>query len=406
MIKNFYKIILRPAGVAVLALAMITFSCQETLETPNLSTAVEVLSYQSGDIIPGKYIVVLKSQGLNLRKGIQYEDVQASMRKDAGSLLAKYRISEEKIENVYGSVIEGFSVALSVEQLALLQADPAVKYIEADRTISIAQGKKPGGGTGGTTKQETPYGIERVGGPFTYNGTHVAWIIDTGIDLTHPDLKVDATRGFTAFTNGKDANLNDGNGHGSHVAGTVAAIDNSQGVVGVAAGATVIPIKVLDSRGSGSYSGVIAGVNFVGAHGSSGDVANMSLGGPVSQALDDAVFSASQKGIKFAIAAGNSGADANNYSPARVNGANIYTISAMDINDKFASFSNFANPPIEYCAPGVSIKSTWKGGGYNTISGTSMAAPHAAGVLLLGSAQTSGYVSHDPDRQADPIISR
>jgi hypothetical protein len=281
MFKYSYKIILRPVRVAVFALAMITFSCQETLETPNLSTAVEVLRYQSGDIIPGKYIVVLKSQGLNLRKDSQYEDVQAAMRKDADSILAKYRISEENIENVYGSVIEGFSVALTLEQLALLQADPAVKYIEPDRTISIAQGKKPGGGGGGTVGQETPYGITRVGGSVTYTGTRVAWVIDTGIDLTHPDLNVDAARGFTAFASGKDANLNDGNGHGSHVAGTIAAINNTQGVIGVAAGAKVIPIKVLDSRGSGSYSGVIAGVNFVGANGTSGDVANMSLGGPV-----------------------------------------------------------------------------------------------------------------------------
>lgn len=172
----------------------------------------------------------------------------------------------------------------------------------------------------------------------------------------------------------------------------------------MAPGATVIPIKVLDSRGSGSYSGVIAGVDFVAARGSSGDVANMSLGGPISQALDDAVLAASNKGIKFALAAGNSSADANNYSPARVNGLNIYTISAMSVGDNWASFSNFANPPVDYCAPGVSIKSTWKDGGYNTISGTSMAAPHAAGILLLGNASFSGYVIGDPDGNADKII--
>jgi len=132
----------------------------------------------------------------------------------------------------------------------------------------------------------------------------------------------------------------------------------------------------------------------------------MSLGGPVSQALDNAILVAAGKGIKFVIAAGNSAANANNYSPARVNGTNIYTISASDSGDRFASFSNFANPPIDYCAPGVSIKSTWKSGGYNTISGTSMAAPHAAGVLLLGTAKTSGFVSGDKDNNPDPIISR
>jgi subtilisin family serine protease len=132
----------------------------------------------------------------------------------------------------------------------------------------------------------------------------------------------------------------------------------------------------------------------------------MSLGGPVSQALDDAIVAAAGKGIKFVVAAGNSAANANNYSPARVNGSNIYTISASDSGDRFASFSNFGNPPIDYCAPGVSIKSTWKGGAYNTISGTSMASPHAAGVLLLGTAKTSGFVAGDKDSSPDPIISR
>jgi subtilisin family serine protease len=106
------------------------------------------------------------------------------------------------------------------------------------------------------------------------------------------------------------------------------------------------------------------------------------------------------------LAAGNEGKDANLSSPARVNGANIYTISAMSNGDKWASFSNFGNPPVDFCAPGVSIKSTWKDGGYNTISGTSMASPHAAGVLLLGNPSTSGYVIGDTDGNPDPIIVR
>ena len=172
----------------------------------------------------------------------------------------------------------------------------------------------------------------------------------------------------------------------------------------MAPGATVIPVKVLDSRGSGSYSGVIAGVDHVAANGAAGDVANMSLGGPVSQALDDAVLAASQNGIIFALAAGNDSDDAHNHSPARVNGSNIYTISAMDVNDVFAYFSNYGNPQVDYCAPGINIKSTWMNGGYNTISGTSMASPHAAGVLLLGNASTDGYMSGDLDSNPDPII--
>ncbi|MBT8295515.1 MAG: S8 family peptidase, partial [Gramella sp.] len=292
-----------------------------------------------------------------------------------------------------------------VEELRKLKE---VAYIEEDRMVTYAppsQKGKPSGG--GSSAQETPYGISRVNGGEAYTGSNVAWVVDTGIDLDHEDLNVDASRGFNAFTSGKDGrSLDDGNGHGTHVAGTIAALDNNVGVIGVAAGATVVPVKVLDSRGSGSYSGVVAGVDYIGANGSNGDVANMSLGGPVSEALDDAVKAASASGVKFVLAAGNESDDANNHSPARVNGANIYTISAVDINDNFASFSNFGNPPVDYAAPGVAIKSTWKGGGYNTISGTSMASPHAAGVLLLGNASTSGTANGDPDGNADAIIVR
>jgi subtilisin family serine protease len=175
--------------------------------------------------------------------------------------------------------------------------------------------------------------------------------------------------------------------------------------VGVAANATVVAIRVLDAAGSGTSSGVIAGIDYVSANAKVGDVANMSLGGGASQAIDDAVLNASYKGILFALAAGNNSGNAALNSPARVNGANIFTISAMDSNDNWASFSNFGNPPVDYCMPGVYINSTWIGDGYATSSGTSMATPHMAGVLLLrGKAFTlSGSVKNDPDGVIDRI---
>lgn len=221
--------------------------------------------------------------------------------------------------------------------------------------------------------------------------------------MTHSDLNVDKTRGKSFITKAKTTN--DDNGHGSHVAGIIAAKNNTIGVVGVAAGALVVPVKVLDSNGSGTSSTVISGINYVLANGKAGDVANMSLGGGVSTALDDAVLKASAV-VKFALAAGNETDNANNHSPARVNGPNIYTVSAMGTGDLWASFSNYGNPPVDYCAPGVSILSTYKSGGYATMSGTSMATPHVAGLLLLGNIVSNGYVLNDPDGNADPIAHR
>jgi subtilisin family serine protease len=281
--------------------------------------------------------------------------------------------------------------------------DPDVKYVEADQVIALSPimvNAKPGGGST-QPAQTTPWGITRVGGGgATYNGNSVVWIIDTGVDLTHPDLNVDKVRGKSFVSN--VSSPNDDNGHGSHVAGIIAARNNTIGVVGVAPGALVIPVKVLDRRGSGTTSSVIAGINYVAANGATGDVANMSLGGSVSQSLDDAVKAASAN-VKFSLAAGNESDDANNHSPARANGPNIYTISAMGTGDAWASFSNYGNPPVDYCAPGVSILSTYKGGGYATMSGTSMAAPHVAGLLLLGNITTNGTVKGDPDGNPDPI---
>ncbi|EHQ03460.1 peptidase S8 and S53 subtilisin kexin sedolisin [Gillisia limnaea DSM 15749] len=408
-------------GAAALVASAFLFSCTQDEKTSQEEAAfTELDSNFDSQAIDGQYIVVYRDSAIE-DVGAKYPDnyskAQEAMAQQTKRILAEASISDAEIVNVYSRTVNGATLKLSKAQVEQLKGKKEVKYIEQDRIVMFAPpcGTPKGGpcedpGTPdptdpGTSTQETPYGILRVNGATSYTGTNVAWIVDSGVDLDHPDLNVDASRGFNAFTSGKDGNsTDDGNGHGTHVAGTIAAINNTIGVIGVAPGATVIPIKVLDSRGSGSYSGVIAGVDHVGANGKSGDVANMSLGGPVSQALDDAVLAASNKGIKFALAAGNESADANNSSPARVNGANIVTISAMNSSDSWASFSNYGNPPVDYAAPGVSIKSTWKGGGYNTISGTSMASPHAAGVLLLGAASTDGTVKNDPDGNPDPII--
>ncbi|MBZ9630788.1 S8 family serine peptidase [Salegentibacter sp. LM13S] len=412
-LKNFKSL-----AVTVVATAFfVSCSQDEAREQP---MDEELVAPSSANIIEGQYIVVFNKDitgSASSKYPESYTKAQEEVANTTKRVLNDANIPETELIAVYSKTINGAALKLTLKQVEALRGKKEIAFIEEDRIVQFAPpcgtpnggpcDGDPGDGDtgGGDSAQDVPYGIVRVNGVASYTGSNVAWVIDSGIDTDHPDLNVDASRGFNAFTSGRDGkSTDDGNGHGTHVAGTIAALNNDFGVVGVAPGAVVVPVKVLDSRGSGSYSGVIAGVDHVAAYGSAGDVANMSLGGPISDALDNAVLSASENGIIFALAAGNESSDANNSSPARVNGPNIVTISAMDANDNWASFSNYGNPPVDYAAPGVAVNSTWKDGGYNSISGTSMASPHAAGVLLLGSASTDGTVNGDPDGTADAII--
>jgi subtilisin family serine protease len=376
---------------------------QQALVDQTTGEVSDLITFSS-QVIPGQYIVVYKDDALTTGRSMSsnsYAERQSIMQEETKATLQRNHISAEKIMHVYGSTIKGFAMKnATVQEIEELRRDNQVAYIEQDQTVSVNMGGPPGGGGGGGGGQTTPWGVTRVGGPIDGTNAGTAWIIDTGIDLDHSDLNVDVARSATFL--GGNSTPDDQNGHGSHVAGTVAAIDNSIGVVGVAAGATVVAVRVLDRRGSGSTSGVIAGVNYVGANADPGDAANMSLGGGVSASLDNAVIAASSA-CKFALAAGNESDNANNHSPARANGNNIYTVSAMNSSDNWASFSNYGNPPVDYCAPGVSVQSCWKDGGYNTISGTSMATPHVCGILLIGGITSDGNVSGDPDGNPDPI---
>ena len=308
------------------------------------------------------------------------------------------------LRHVREHAARGFSAVIPDARLDLVRSDPRVKLVEKDGPVTLhfpveVQARPGGGGSGG---QSTPWGITRIGGAGDGTGK-TAWILDTGIDLDHPDLNT--SRNCHAYFTGNSPE--DGNGHGTHVAGTIAAKNNTIDVVGVAANAYVCAVRVLGNSGSGTYSGIINGVNYVAANASNGDVANMSLGGSGTNAtLEAAVASVAQLGVKMVLAAGNNGANANNFTPARVNGSNVYTISAIASNGCMASWSNYGNPPVDYAAPGVGILSTWKGGGTKSISGTSMAAPHVAGILLLGSIRGDGTASCDPDGNPDPIAHR
>lgn len=255
-----------------------------------------------------------------------------------------------------------------------------IDYIEIDQEVHLLSKPSGSGTIISQPVQVTPWGITRVNAPSAWlnsTGKNITIaVIDTGIDYNHPDLKTNVIGGISFVR--KIRSFMDDNGHGTHVAGTIAALNNSIGVVGVAPDAKLLGVKVLDRTGSGYMSWVIAGIDWAADPANNVDVITMSLGGGPSEALNTSVNNAYKLGIVVVAAAGNE------------NGAIIYpaayasaiAVTATDSSNIRASFSNYG-PEAELAAPGVSIYSTWKGGGYNTISGTSMATPHVTGVVAL-----------------------
>jgi subtilisin family serine protease len=295
---------------------------------------------------------------------------------------------------VYEHALRGYAATIPHDRVAAVRADGRVSYVVPD-------------GTAQAVVQTLPWGIDKIDADLSPtalagNGsgavTNVrAYIIDTGIDTAHTDLNV---VGHVNYAGGQNK---DCNGHGTHVAGTVAARDNAQDVVGVAPGAPLVGVKVLGCSGSGTWSGVIKGIDYVTARVQATGtpaIANMSLGGGANQAVDDAVVrsatpTATYRGVLYAIAAGNQGANACNSSPARVGAGSdngIVTTAATTSSDAEASWSNFG-PCVDIWAPGVSILSTRRGGGTTTMSGTSMASPHTGGA---GALWLSTHTSQSP----------
>ncbi len=387
--------------------------------TAVLAAGAFALSAAAQEPVRGSISAEMRSQVRNSYIFTFSNDVSSGQVR--GRAAALVRQAGGTMGHAYGTVMKGFSArmgAVAADNLFRNNDDVIAYTRDGIASIAARGGKKGKPATGGgSTSQTTPWGVKEVGGSRNGIGTTVC-VIDTGVDFNHLDLDVNEAKSRSFVLSGSDyANPDDQNGHGTHVAGTIAALNNSIDVVGVAAGAEVVSVRVLDKRGSGWWSWVIAGVNYVATEVDGKlpcDVANMSLGGGGYTLLDTAVRAAADNGVKFALAAGNSGVNAKTRSPARVEHPNVYTVSAIDKKSNFASWSNYGGPtstlgPVEYAAPGVSIKSLWKGGGTKTISGTSMAAPHVAGLLLLNGALpqpescSSNCAVNDPDKDPDPI---
>lgn len=304
------------------------------------------------------------------------------------------------VEKLFNHALSGYTAKMTASVADAIARDSQVLFVQRDQPVSISA-------------QTLPTGINRVDAELSPTAkinnvdervnVDVA-IIDTGIDLTHRDLNV-YTAGAKNCSTGSSAN--DGHGHGTHVAGTAGALDNNIGVVGVAPGARLWPVRVLNNSGGGTWGTVICGIDYVTAHAAEIEVANMSLGGfgvddgncgnTIGDALHKAICASVARGVTYVVAAGNDNDNAANHVPAAYD--EVITVSALadfnglpgggaratcynDVDDSFADFSNDGRD-IDLIAPGVCIYSTWRGGGYGTSTGTSMASPHVAGGAAL-----------------------
>lgn len=376
-------------------------SSAETASLTHLAGSVEATALESADTsrdVAGEYVVLFDTDA------VAAEHLAANPGLDVASAeeLSIAAATEFKIDQLSSAGIEtdyvysevgGFSAALSDAEVDELQADPSVAHIEPNAIVTIA-----------TDQQDATWGLDRIDqrnlpldGVYTYHATGAgvdSYIIDTGIRSSHLEFSGRTAPGYTAINDGWGDQ--DCNGHGTHVAGTVGGT-----IFGVAKETTLIPVRVLDCGGGGSTAGVVAGIDWVASVASGPSVANLSLGGPASTAIDQAVTRLSDQGVTVVVAAGNENQNACNVSPARA--ASAITVGSTTSTDARSSFSNWGTC-VDVFAPGSNITAAWHTADnvINTISGTSMASPHVAGAAAL---YLQGNPDASPSQVADAIIS-
>jgi subtilisin family serine protease len=355
-------------ALAMLLASGVVLAQQTTPPVPEQTPAV-------GEPIPGRYIVVLEEA--DEREGHDPAAVALDHARHHGA----------EVLHTYQHAVRGYAARIPDRRLEEVRADSSVAHVEPDRTVHAEA-------------QRLPWGIDRVdadasstragNGSGAVSNVH-AYVVDSGIDRRHRDLRVVNHVNFTG-----DGKNRDCHGHGTHVAGTIAAKDNARDVVGVAPGAPLIGVKVLGCKGGGALSGVSKGIDWVTAHANKPAIANMSLGngGEPSPALDEALRKSARRGILYSVPAGNKGTGTCSGSPARTGaGTNngIVTTAMTNEEDEEAPLSNYG-PCVDLWAPGVLILSTKLGGGTTRMGGTSMAAPHVAGgaALYLSSHPSAG----------------
>ncbi|MFC8236647.1 S8 family serine peptidase, partial [Streptomyces sp. NPDC057284] len=348
------------AAAAVAGVTLLGTSYAGAAPAPAMGT---VYGADAATAVSGSYIVML-DQKAN----------KAKLAKEYGG----------KLKRTYSSALNGFSAnGLSQTEAKRLAADPAVSKVVQNKKFHIdaTQDNPPSWGLDRIDQTETA-GDHAYTYPDSAGEGVTAYVIDTGVRVTHKEFEGRATSGFDAVDN--DDSADDGNGHGTHVAGTIAGA-----TFGVAKKAKIVAVRVLDDSGSGTTEQVVAGIDWVTAHHEGPSVANMSLGGGADPALDAAVQKAIASGVTFAVAAGNESADASEGSPARVPEA--ITVASSTVDDEQSSFSNYGSV-VDIYAPGSDITSSWNDSddATNTISGTSMATPHVVGAAAV-------YLAGHPD---------